>query len=362
VELADGEVSALAESRGRGIEEAARHLRYRHFADVAAKIGARFVCTGHTRDDQLETVLMRFLQGAGASSLGGIAGRRGIFLRPVLDCTRADLRAWLLDRGIGWREDSTNSDSRYVRNRIRHTLIPLLSREFPGWDSGVLSAADRARDDERFCRSRMEAPWTNARWSETSRGISCAAADFAGLDPALRLRFLRDGLLLLAPAHRVPSGFLDRLARSPECWVQGAGLAPRGPCISGSGFVFRKEGNALFWEADIVQNTKSRYLVSIASPGTYRLPSRVVTVTERDGGVFLDGRLGPFGFPLILRSRSGGDTVRMADGRQKTLKKLMNDWAVQARDRDAIPVVEQDGEIRAVYGGLFGYPDWFIHP
>jgi tRNA(Ile)-lysidine synthase len=371
IDLAEGEVLTLAAKRGKGIEDAARHLRYRYFDEVSAKLGARFVCTGHTRDDQLETVLMRFLQGAGSSSLGGIAPRRGKFLRPVIECTRAELRDYLVDRGIGWREDATNADESYLRNRIRHTLVPLLSREFPGWDSGVLSASGRARSDERFCRSRMEPPWSNIAWTRSGAGISCDADEFSRLDPALRLRFLRDGLALLARPHRVSSRLLDRCARAPEDFGRAStgsrsgnisGGADPVPVIAGSGLVFRKDGNAFFWGPDIVQNSKSRYLVSIAFPGTYRLLSGSVVVEERSDGVYLDGRLGPFSLPLILRSRAGGDTVRMADGRQKTLKKLMNDWSVPASDRDAVPVVEQDGEIRAVYGGFRGYSDWFIHP
>jgi len=131
--------------------------------------------------------------------------------------------------------------------------------------------------------------------------------------------------------------------------------------LAGSGLALEKEGEALFFGPDIVQKHKSGYLVYISAPGAYRLPSGIVAVSERDGGVFIDGRLGPFGFPLVLRSRSGGDSVRTADGRQKTLKKLMNDWSVSAADRDGIPIVEQDGEIRAVYGSASGYPDWLVH-
>ena len=353
VELAEGEVARLAVTRGKGIEEAARHLRYGHLEAIAREVGGCLVCTGHTRNDQLETVLMRFLQGAGGSSLGGIARLRGIFFRPVLDCSREDLAGWLSARGISWREDSTNADVNYLRNRIRHTLVPTLNSGFPGWESGVLSAAARSALDENLCRSLLGATW---RHEDKTGALECDASVFAALHPALRHRFLKDGFVLLGVSHRVPSGFIERLARAPEDWPPDGDFL-----VSGSSLSLKKTGNLLFLSLDIVHTTKSGYLVSTCAPGIFTLPWGDVAVSEREGGVFLDGRFGPFEFPLTIRSRMPGDAVLMADGRQKTLKKLMGDWSVAPEDRDLIPVVEQDSRIRAVYGGALGYPDWYVH-
>jgi tRNA(Ile)-lysidine synthase len=352
VDLEPGEVARVAAGRGRGIEEAARFIRYQRFESTAQALGARFVMTAHTRNDQLETVLMRFFQGSGGAALGGIAVRRGLYVRPLLDCTRAELRDLLAARGIVWREDGTNTDDRYLRNRLRLKVVPLLDEIMPGWDSSVLSLAERSLRDDEFCRGRLDLEWVR-----DGDRLRCPAEAFARLHPALRFRFLQDGLKLLAAGHRVPAGFLERIVDSPRQWPADPERTFR---IAGSGLSFVKDGNSLFWGADIVHTDKSGYLVYIRAPGRFCLPAGTVAVSGNFGVVYIDGRLGPFSLPLVIRSRMGGDTVRTADGKRKTLKKLMNDWSVSAGDRDLIPVIEESGTIRAVYGSLAGYPDWFV--
>jgi tRNA(Ile)-lysidine synthetase, N-terminal domain/tRNA(Ile)-lysidine synthetase, C-terminal domain len=352
-ELAPGEVARTAAERGRGIEDAARHLRYLQFERAADEARADFILTGHTLNDQLETVLMRFLQGSGGSAAAGIAPRRGRYLRPLLGCERGELEAWLKGAGFSWRTDATNADTAYLRNRIRLALVPCLDRVVPGWESGVLASAEKAHDDDDLVRS-LPCP----SWVRTGDGIECESALFAALHPALRRRFLLDGLNLLGVGSRVSWGYLKRIVREVE--PEGNPDAGTNRVIAGSGLVFRREGKRLFWGTDIVQNTKSGYLVYIASCGRYRLPCGTILVSGEPGAVYLDDYLGPFSLPLVIRSRNPGDTVRMAGGRQKTLKKLMNDWSVPEAVRSSVPVVEEAGIVRAVYGTPFGLPDWFV--
>lgn len=118
------------------LEAAARRLRYRFFRRllVGQPPLAAAVATGHTLNDQAETVLLRLLRGAGTLGLCGIwptvrAGP-GWILRPLLPFSRAELQAWLRSQGQAWREDASNRDPRHRRNRIRHHLLPLLTREY----------------------------------------------------------------------------------------------------------------------------------------------------------------------------------------------------------------------------------------
>ena len=386
VELGAGEVVSLAAKRGRGIEEAARHLRYRaieRIADVlsSGERSAVIVMTAHNRNDRSETMLMRFLQGASGRSLSGIAVVRGRFVRPLLDCTHAELRSYLESRGLLWREDATNADGAYLRNRIRLSLVPLLDRDFPGWETGVRAGAEKASLDEDLARSVIAS--SGAVWRREPDGrIRCDSRPFFFLHPAARLRFLRDGLELLAEgavvapsgtkntvagvcpeprSGRISGGYLLSLAKlsEPDAAAQ-VSRQEQGRVYAGSGLSFAITGNSVFWGPDIVQNTKSGYLVYICLAGTYRLPFGELSVTGDGNRVFLDDRFGPFSLPLIIRSRTGGDAVRMADGRQKTLKKLMNDWSVPENVRNLVPLIERDGEIRAVYGSPLGYPDWYV--
>jgi tRNA(Ile)-lysidine synthase len=124
------------ESRHETLEEQARRCRYEFLARVARQHQARFVSTAHTADDQAETVLWRLIRGTGISGLIGIAVRRPldehiILVRPLLHQTRDAVRRWLHDIGQPYREDSSNVDLRFTRNRLRHQIIPLLQELNP---------------------------------------------------------------------------------------------------------------------------------------------------------------------------------------------------------------------------------------
>jgi tRNA(Ile)-lysidine synthase len=123
-ELERGKVFSVAERRGNGVEEAARFLRYEAFSEFALSEKPAFIALAHNKNDQIETLLMRFLQGSGNSGLCGICARRGIFVRPLLDVSRAQIEEYLLEQNIPWRTDSTNFDTSYMRNRIRQKLVP----------------------------------------------------------------------------------------------------------------------------------------------------------------------------------------------------------------------------------------------
>lgn len=123
-------VSALADRQGLSIEEAGRTARYALYAQVAADMGAAIVALGHHRDDQAETVLMHLLRGSGSGGLRGMqALRDGVYLRPLLDVSRAEIAAYARENDIPFREDASNADERFLRNRVRGHLLPVL-REY----------------------------------------------------------------------------------------------------------------------------------------------------------------------------------------------------------------------------------------
>jgi tRNA(Ile)-lysidine synthase len=129
------DVRAAAEAAGDNLEGAARRLRYEWLTNVAAEAGAAWVATGHTADDQAETVLHRLLRGAGLKGLRGIAARRPLsggvmLLRPLLATTRAEVMAYLHEIGQPYCLDRTNADPTFTRNRIRQRLLPLLADEY----------------------------------------------------------------------------------------------------------------------------------------------------------------------------------------------------------------------------------------
>lgn len=124
VEGAD--VASAARQRGWSIEDAARRIRYDFLSRAAASVRADRIAIGHTRDDQAETLLLKVIRGAGLTGMGGIAPRRGVVIRPLLECSKEQLQVWLRTRGQLWVEDESNAEPGAARNRIRHSVLPAL--------------------------------------------------------------------------------------------------------------------------------------------------------------------------------------------------------------------------------------------
>jgi tRNA(Ile)-lysidine synthase len=139
----------LALRAGSGLEARARRARYRALAGLARDVGAEWIATAHTRDDQVETVLLRLLRGAGRRGLGAMRPVRGRLLRPLLWATRADVLRYLAERELPYAVDRTNADLRHARNRVRRLLVPFLESEFnPRLGPALAALADRLRDED----------------------------------------------------------------------------------------------------------------------------------------------------------------------------------------------------------------------
>jgi tRNA(Ile)-lysidine synthase len=143
-----GDVATHAAAEGLSIEDSARRLRYDFLHRAAKALGATRIAVGHTLDDQAETVLLKLVRGAGPSGLGGVYPVKGMVIRPLLETSRDDLRAWLASSGQAWMDDETNADLSNPRNRVRHRVLPELDAAYGGNTRPALArAASVARDD-----------------------------------------------------------------------------------------------------------------------------------------------------------------------------------------------------------------------
>ena len=193
-----------AARNGETIEEAARRLRYLWFRKLLSKVPLDAIATAHTRDDQAETVLGKFLRGAWTEGLSGICPvvefEEGRILRPLLAATRAEVETYLRELGQGWREDSSNRHLSFTRNRLRHELLPLLEGWNPRLREHLAQMAALARDEETWWQGEMArlAPQLLLP-GRPVRGGGRAAGDGLGLDvtrlaalaPAVQRRLLR---------------------------------------------------------------------------------------------------------------------------------------------------------------------------
>lgn len=197
---------------GETIEEAARNVRYDFFASLIAAGHADSVLTAHTLDDQAETVLMKLLRGAWTEGLSAIhpvvqvgGSRPGKILRPFLGIRRAEIEAYLKQINQPWREDSTNANIAYTRNRIRHELLPQLRGYNPNLDQTLANLAELAREEEARWQAELSRLLPHillpgkpvrggGRSVSTAPGLSSVAIELErlrSLDPALRRRVLR---------------------------------------------------------------------------------------------------------------------------------------------------------------------------
>ncbi len=213
------DTAARQASEGEGLEEAARELRYAALRGLVAEGKADVIATAHTLDDQAETVVMKLLRGAWTEGLGGISpeireqgtgnreqGREaGRLVRPLLGVRRADIEAFLRERGQAWREDSSNRDVSLTRNRVRHELMPVLRGFNPGIDESLANVAAIARDEEMHWAAEVGRvlpgvllPGKPVRGGGRSVSTAVGEASCAleldrlrGFDPGLRRRVVR---------------------------------------------------------------------------------------------------------------------------------------------------------------------------
>jgi tRNA(Ile)-lysidine synthase len=208
LELCCEGIDVAARAEGQNLEEIARQVRYEWLAGVAREYRLELVATGHTADDQAETVLHRLLRGSGLQGLRGIAAQRELesgiaVIRPLLAVSRADVLAYLAERGQVYRTDSSNADPGRTRNRIRHELLPLLAAHYnPGVKHILCRLADQA--EELF----------DSLEPQARRLLSEAELPRAGT-----LLIFDRARLAAAPRHLVREAF--RLAWSREGWPMG---------------------------------------------------------------------------------------------------------------------------------------------
>ena len=196
VSITPGKIAAFAGSGGPGIEGAARFFRRKALLREGRRVGARYILTAHTQDDLHETLLMRILRGSGPAGLAVMPPVRGRMLRPLLELSRQDVLSYLEEKGIPYRTDSTNADIRFLRNRIRHKLIPLLDEFFPSWRTSLAALAETQSLTAQFLAGEVR---ERLSW----KGDTCLSldeADFFNAPPILREEAIFAGADMLSRA------------------------------------------------------------------------------------------------------------------------------------------------------------------
>jgi tRNA(Ile)-lysidine synthase len=199
------DVPALARREKRSLEDAARVARYRFLREVA---GGRPIAVAHHADDQAETLLLHWLRGSGLAGLVGMPPRQGDIIRPLLGITRAEILAYCREHALTPLEDHSNRDPRFLRNRVRHELLPLLQELNPAIRRTLLRNAEVARIDLDWLETQVDNCWRSTVVSEQEQMITLDAPALRALPVSLQHHLLRrvtarlcEGQSPLEPRH-----------------------------------------------------------------------------------------------------------------------------------------------------------------
>jgi tRNA(Ile)-lysidine synthase len=333
-------------------EADARHRRYAFLEEVAP--ANTVIATAHHLDDQAETVLFRAIRGTGVRGLRGIAPRRGRIVRPLLPYTRAEIEDYARAAGIAWRGDPTNRDVSLARNRIRHRVLPELEAARPGASRALARLAVRAQVAETAWEAALGRAERDAVLDRDDAGVTLARPVLHSYHPALRARLLRRVLRRYGstPDRAGTHAALEFISSGPS----GGELHVRG------GVRLERDFDRIRIRCRTREESADTPLViEDAGPGSGRavIGGREVRVAWRPAPEPDDSagagsrdriRLGRPEYPLVVRSRSPGDRIRLDYGSKK-LKKLLAEHRLGRGERSRTPVVvDGAGRVQWVVG------------
>lgn len=337
--------------RPSNLEEQARKRRYRHLAKVEQEHRFRVVALGHNRDDVAETFLLHLVRGSGPRGLSGIWPKRGPYVRPLLECSRAEILDYLGQKQASCFNDSSNTDPALQRNRMRHEILPLLEKHFNPELKASLHRTSRWILEQNRLLAELMKPYLKLIQVRQNY-LRIKRSEFLRLPVSLQKVVLQAALDRMDPTLLISSrtreamlksvkngkimelpGFL--MVESKEDWIQ----------------VRLKKGPVGSFELDIPGAG-----VYFFPPGSVHLkftPLRRVGFEKRADAAFLDA--GRVSFPLLVRNWKKGDAFRPLGMKgHKKLSDFLIDRKVPRAERKRIPLVFKEEELVWVAGYQIG--------
>jgi tRNA(Ile)-lysidine synthase len=382
------DVAAYKNERNFSLEEAARELRYAFLARVAGEVGASRLAIGHTRDDQVETILMHILRGTGITGLCGLApcsplaydsqGMSGpakrsklLVIRPLLDVTRKETMSYCQEHQLDPRIDSSNRSLSFFRNRLRLQLLPLLRQYNPSLDQALLRLADIAKEDNAFLKQQASELWDEVARQENN-AIYLDRKQIAGLPIALQRQLLRAAVTRLAGDTRdieashieaarillnkpvgkrisLPHGFICQGGYDELVVASTAKQSQLPPCpfppLPGK-FPLKVPGKTVFPGWKVIATIVGERADSLSLPG---VPSTSEGTCQSHHVAGFD--LHKTGTELLVRQRQPGDRFQpLGMNMPKKLYEFMVDAKIPRSWRGRIPIVCSPQQIIWVVG------------
>ncbi len=397
------DVAAYRIARNCSIEEAARELRYAFLVRVAREVGAHRIAVGHTRDDQVETILMHILRGTGITGLCGLApcspmaydsqgmslraealsvakGQRSnlLVIRPLLDITREETASYCQEHQLEPHIDSSNLSPSFFRNRLRLHLLPLLRQYNPSVDQALLRLADIAKEDNALIEQQTSGVWDEVARQENNT-VYLDKKQIASLPLALQRHLLRVAVTKLAgdvrdieashieaarsllnkPASKrisLPHGLICHggynelvITRLPSVIASEAKQSPLPPCpfppLPGE-FPLKVPGQTVFPGWNVIASIVRERVASLSSQGVLSTSERTC---QSNFVAYFD--LHKTGTALFVRQRQPGDRFQpLGMSMPKKLYEFMVDAKIPRSWRGHIPIVCSPQQIIWVVG------------
>lgn len=347
-DVAQVDTAGMARRRHLSIEAAGREARYSALRSMLVAWAGDLIVTGHTADDQLETVLLRLMRGAGTQGLSGIVPATSDLARPFLSVRKQDILAHLRREHIPYRLDGSNLDERYLRNALRHRIVPPLLSLQPALPEIVGRSAGTLRADAELLRAAGEAALRSALLGTRPGALTLSIPVLGAMHPALRRSALGQALsrigaglepdvALFARLHDLlrrgrfePTALRRDLVATGTGAVLELGSRPAGSRVTGSGML----------DAPGCLETEVGVLTAVVVPWDEVADTAVI---------------GPFhalcaaaavGWPLVVRTRRPGDRLRPAGAPgSRKLQDLLVDRKIPRQARDRLAIV---GDARGV--------------
>jgi tRNA(Ile)-lysidine synthase len=347
----------LGDAHGTSIEERAREIRYRFLARVVKEHRAQRVALGHNKNDQAETVLMNILRGTGSAGLSGMPPvRENLYIRPLIHTTRDELLAYLWEKNLSYKIDSSNLDKKYLRNRIRLELMPSLFTYQPRLIEHLDDLAFLCREENRFMEKEAEKCLRNIISTSSDKAFDISLEAFSGLPSPLQYRVIR-GAIARAKGNlrRVNIGHIRAISELVENRKPQVGINLPDHVV-----VKKVYDRLRFSCAEEMRTADFSY--SIKATGMVHIGEVNMTIaceeipregfpgrSQSDWQCFLD--LEALRWPLKVRNfRAGDKFIPLGLNGFKKLKEVFINKRIPHDERRRIPILESRGDIVWVCG------------
>ncbi|MBS3740378.1 tRNA lysidine(34) synthetase TilS [Candidatus Bipolaricaulota bacterium] len=353
------EVSRVVDEENLSLEEAAREVRYEFLSEIADEQGVDYVALGHNRNDQAETVLMNIIRGAGLRGLGGMQEVKGRYIRPLLKLKRDEIKNYIETRGLDYRRDKTNKNTDFLRNRIRHELVPELEDHYnPKVVENLTRMAELAEEAHSFIEDRADDVSRDIRIMKKVDETCFDRAKLSALNTYLQKAVIRKLI------SKVKGDLQDVTSTHVDNVLSKIGDEPARTRLSLPGVTFTLNRNTACFVREFNPGGQEEFRYEIQPGETLELEEVSISINlelvskseELNPEKYLSDSLtefvdwGKVEQPIIVRNRNEGDRFKPLGMRgEKKLKDFFIDEKVPFEERDKVPIVcDKEGIIWVV--------------